>query len=124
VGVCTCEFCDALILVTCVLVFTVFCIVCTVFLYSFVYVYVCFFVVSVLPPSDNSIADDDDDDDDDNNNNNDKCTGRELSLPTTRVLLIGCQSQNQIPNPPTHPSTRALDTKKKNMKNCQWFVNW
>jgi len=36
------------VLVTCVLVFTVFCIVCTVFLYSFVYVYLFLFVLSVL----------------------------------------------------------------------------
>ena len=49
------------VLVTCVLVFTVFCIVCTVLLYCFVYVYLFLFVLSVLlkgllPPSDNSIA--------------------------------------------------------------------
>jgi len=42
-------------------VFTVFCIVCTVFLYSSVYVYLFLFVLSVLvqgllPPSDKSIA--------------------------------------------------------------------
>ena len=35
------------VLVICVLVFTVFCIVCTVFLYCFVYVYL-LFVLSVL----------------------------------------------------------------------------
>jgi hypothetical protein len=35
------------VLVICVLVFTVFCIVCTVFLYSFVYVYLFLFVTSV-----------------------------------------------------------------------------
>jgi len=34
-------------LVICVLVFTVFCIVCTVFLYRFVYVYLFLFVTSV-----------------------------------------------------------------------------
>jgi len=34
-------------LVICVLVFTVFCIVCTVFLYCFVYVYLFLFVTSV-----------------------------------------------------------------------------
>jgi hypothetical protein len=49
------------VLVVCVLVFTVFCIVCTVFLYCFVYVYLFLFVLSVLvqgllPPSENSIA--------------------------------------------------------------------
>jgi hypothetical protein len=49
------------VLVICVLVFTVFCIVCTVFLYCFVYVYLFLLVLSVLvlellPPSDNSIA--------------------------------------------------------------------
>ena len=47
------------VLVICVLVFTVFCIVCTVFLYCFVYVYLLLFVLSVLvqgllQPSDNS----------------------------------------------------------------------
>ena len=36
------------VLVICVLVFTVFCIVCTVFLYYFVYGYSFLFVVSVL----------------------------------------------------------------------------
>ena len=50
------------VLVICVLVFTVFCIVCTVFLYCFVYVYLFLLILSVLvlellPPSDNSIAD-------------------------------------------------------------------
>jgi len=49
------------VLVICVLVFTVFCIVCTVSLYCFVYVYLFLFALSVLvegllPPSDNSIA--------------------------------------------------------------------
>jgi hypothetical protein len=66
VGVCKCGFCNALMcvcvgfvlcvsFVVCVFVhvFTVFCIVCTVFLCSFVYVYVFLLVVSVLPPSDN-----------------------------------------------------------------------
>ena len=36
------------VLVICVLVFTVFCSVCTVFLYCFVYVYLFLFVLSVL----------------------------------------------------------------------------
>ena len=36
------------VLVICLLVFTVFCIVCTVFLYCFVYVYLFLFVLSVL----------------------------------------------------------------------------
>jgi hypothetical protein len=36
------------VLVMCVLVFTVFCVICTVFLYSFVYVYLFLFVLSVL----------------------------------------------------------------------------
>jgi hypothetical protein len=36
------------VLVICVLVFTVFCIVCTVLLYCFVYVYLFLFVLSVL----------------------------------------------------------------------------
>ena len=49
------------VLVICVLVSTVFCIVCTVFLYCFVYVYLLLFVLSalmseLLPPSDNSTA--------------------------------------------------------------------
>ena len=49
------------VLVISVLLFTVFCIVCTVFLYCFVYVYLILFVLSVpvyglLPPSDNSIV--------------------------------------------------------------------
>ena len=49
------------VLVICLLVFTVFCIVCTVFWYCFVHVYFFFFVLPVLvkgllPPSDNSIA--------------------------------------------------------------------
>jgi hypothetical protein len=35
------------VLVICVLVFTVFCIVCTVFLYCFIYVYLFLFVTSV-----------------------------------------------------------------------------
>ena len=47
--------------VICVLVFTVFCIVCTVFLYCFIYVYLFLFILSVLlyellPSSGNSIA--------------------------------------------------------------------
>jgi hypothetical protein len=46
------------VLLICVRVFTVFCIVCNVFLYCFVYVYLFLFVLSVLvwgllPPSDN-----------------------------------------------------------------------
>ena len=49
------------VLVICVLVYILFCIVCTVFLYCFVYVCLFLFVLSVLvqgllPPSDNSIA--------------------------------------------------------------------
>jgi hypothetical protein len=62
------------VLVICVLVFTAFCIVCTVFLYCFVYVHLFLFVLSVLvygllPPSDNSIAVSNN-----NNNNNNKST--------------------------------------------------
>jgi hypothetical protein len=45
-----------LVLVICVLVFTVFCIVYTVSLYCFFYVYGFVLVLSVLPPSDNSSA--------------------------------------------------------------------
>jgi hypothetical protein len=48
------------VLVICVLVFTVFCIVCTVFLYCFVY----------LPPSDNSTAVSSSSNNNSNNNNN------------------------------------------------------
>ena len=60
-GVCTCGFCNVWVcvcvgvfdkcegvLIIYVLVFTVFCIVCTVFLYCFVYVYLFLFVLSVL----------------------------------------------------------------------------
>jgi hypothetical protein len=52
---------DCALPVRCVLVFTVFCIVCTMFLYCFAYVYLFLFVLSVLvlellPPSENSIA--------------------------------------------------------------------
>ena len=53
-GVCVCvgvlgSFDNCVgILVICVLVFTVFCTVCTVFLYCFVYVYLFLFVLSVL----------------------------------------------------------------------------
>jgi hypothetical protein len=55
-----------------VLVFTVFCIVCTVILYCLVYVYVFLLVLSVLPPSDNSIAVNN------NNNNNNNNNIREI----------------------------------------------
>jgi len=65
VGVCVCGFCNVWVcvcvgflmcgcsdncvdvLVICALVFTVFCIICTVFLYCFVYVYSFLFVISV-----------------------------------------------------------------------------
>ena len=64
-GVCLCGFCNMWmcvcvgfvmcgcfdncvdVLVICVLVFTVFCVVCTAFFYSFVYVYLFLFVTSV-----------------------------------------------------------------------------
>jgi hypothetical protein len=64
-GVCMCGFCNVWVcvcvgflmcgcsdnsvdvLLICVLVFTVFCVVCTVFLYCFVYVYSFLFVISV-----------------------------------------------------------------------------
>jgi succinate-acetate transporter protein len=56
------------VLVICVLVFTVLCFVCTVFLYRFVYVYLFLFVLSVLLlPSDNSTAVNN------NNHNNNYC---------------------------------------------------
>jgi hypothetical protein len=65
--VCMCGFFNVWVcvfvgvLVICVLVFTVFCTVCTVFLYCFVHVYLFLFVSPVLvhgllPPSENSIA--------------------------------------------------------------------
>ena len=65
-GVCVCGFCNVWVcvcvgfvmcgcfdncvgvLVICVLVFTVFCIVCTVFLYCIVYVHLFLFVTSVM----------------------------------------------------------------------------
>ena len=64
-NMCTCIYCVLYclycVLATCVRVFTVFCIVCTVFLCFFVYVYLFLFVLSVLvqgllPPSDDSIS--------------------------------------------------------------------
>jgi hypothetical protein len=67
VGVCVCfVMCGCFdnrvgVPVICVLVFTVFYIVCTVFLYCFFYVYLSLFVLSarvqeLLPPGDNLIA--------------------------------------------------------------------
>jgi len=46
------------VLVICVLVFTVFCVVCTVLLYCFVYVYLFYLLLvsGLLPPSENSSA--------------------------------------------------------------------
>jgi hypothetical protein len=61
--VCMCGYFDKCVdvLIICVLVFTAFCIFCTVFLYCFVYVYLLLLVLSVLvqglpPPSEISIA--------------------------------------------------------------------
>jgi hypothetical protein len=65
---CSVWVCVCVGFVMCVLVFTVCCIVCTVFLYCLVYVYVFLLVLSVLPPSDNSIAV--------NNNTNNYSTSR------------------------------------------------
>ena len=48
VGMCGCFDNCVGVLVICALVFTVFCVVCTVFLYRFVYVYLFLFVLSVL----------------------------------------------------------------------------
>jgi hypothetical protein len=59
VGVCRWGFCNVLVcvcvgfvmcggLVICVLVYTVFCIVCVAFLYFFIYVFLFLFVLSVL----------------------------------------------------------------------------
>jgi hypothetical protein len=64
-----------LVLVICALVFTVFCFVFTVFLYCFFYVCVFLLVLSVLPPSDNSIAVSNNNN---NNNNNNICIFLEL----------------------------------------------
>ena len=49
IGVCMCGCFDNCVgvLVICVFVFTVFCIVCTVFLYCFFYIYLFLFVTSV-----------------------------------------------------------------------------
>jgi succinate-acetate transporter protein len=62
VGECTWGCFDNVVgvFVICVFVFTVFCIVCTVFVVLFVYVHLFLFVLSVLvqgllPPSENSI---------------------------------------------------------------------
>ena len=59
------------------IVFTMFCIVCTVFLYCLVYVYLVLFVLSVLvqgllPPSDNPIAVSNNNNNNNNNSNNNK----------------------------------------------------
>ena len=42
------RFDNCVVMVICVLAFTVFCIICRVFLYCFVYVYLLLFVLSVL----------------------------------------------------------------------------
>jgi hypothetical protein len=70
------------VLVICVLVFTVFCINCTVFLYCFFHVYLFVFILSVLllgllPPSENSIAVN-------NNNNNNNNTKTPHATVSTR----------------------------------------
>ena len=61
------------VLVICVLEFTVFCIVCTVFLYCFVYVRILFvlsvLVQGLLPPSENSTAKSNNNNNNNNNNN-------------------------------------------------------
>jgi hypothetical protein len=59
-----------LVLVICVLVFTVFCTVCAVYFVLFCFVYVSLLVLSVLPPSDNSIAVNDNN----NNSHNPHCS--------------------------------------------------
>jgi len=75
-------------MVICIHVFSVFCIVCTVFFYCFVYVYLFLFVLSILvyglglpPPNDNSIAI--------NNNNNNKIAGK------TKLLLMNIELISQ-----------------------------
>jgi hypothetical protein len=56
-NVCVCVFVYCvLVLVICILVFTVFCIFVPCILYCFVYVYIFLLILSLLPPSDNSIA--------------------------------------------------------------------
>jgi hypothetical protein len=66
------------------LVFTVFCIVCTVFLYCFVYVYVFLLVSSVLPASDKSIAVNDYD----NNNNHNQAVHADREVTANRPNII------------------------------------
>jgi len=58
------------VLVTCVLVFTVFCIVCTVFcIVSFMYIYSYLLLVQgLLPPSENSIGVNNNNNNNNNNN--------------------------------------------------------
>jgi hypothetical protein len=68
-----------LVLVICVLVFTVFCIVCTVsFVYRLVFVYVFLLVLSALPPSDISTAIS-------NNNNNNIIDAIQLNVARNKV---------------------------------------
>ena len=61
-GFCNVWVCErGSVLVICVLLYTVFCIVCTVFVYCFVYIYFILIFLSVLvygllSPSENSIA--------------------------------------------------------------------
>ena len=74
------------VLAICVFVFTLFCTVCTVFLYCFVYVYLFLSVLSVLvygllPPSDNSIAVSSDD-----NNKINVVLMRKLPSPLRRTM--------------------------------------
>ena len=57
------------VLIICVLVFTVFCIACTVFWYCFIYAYLFLFVTSVRP-IENSIAVNNNNNNNYNNNNN------------------------------------------------------
>ena len=69
------------VLVICVLVFVAFCIVCTAFLYCFVYVHLLLFVLvyGLLPQRDNSLAVNNNN----NNNNNNNTILRQL-----RPILI------------------------------------
>jgi len=81
-----------------VLVFSVFCIVCTVLFYCFVYVYLLLFLLSVLgygllPPSDNSIAVS-------NNSNNNNNNSNKIITGKTKLLLMNIELISQTFPPP------------------------
>jgi hypothetical protein len=80
------------VLVICVLVFTVFCIVCTVFLCCFFYGYVFLLVSSVMPTSDNSVAVNNNNDN--NNKFNFKISGLEMFSWVSSRSLKNATSRN------------------------------